>query len=262
MSDFPEFTPGPQPGEGVIDGSDEVAPQQEAVEVPTIELPPELTIEEINTNTLNEYATRGYSESTHELIMTGPKIVGFHPKIMATVASVTASIKTMAGDIINGIDNHWRMARAKDKAARGDYTELDLFTAQKEAIRAASNVAEGYIKTLSQDELEAYSFKVDLEAVEALPINRITVGSLVARFSDDEYANINAAASTAPSVAKALFVLQNRTYVDLGAQSTRIDVEAFMSAGLLGTIQNQDDFDTRVDEILRPGEQTEAYRGS
>ncbi len=178
------------------------------------------------------------------------------------IDSVTLLIKNEASRLISDIENSWQMTRAKDRVTlESDYTEFDLLLAQKEAIRVASNQAELDIIELTQDKLEKYQFTVDLSAVRAPQITRITVGAFWARLTGIEYKAVNGAASADDDLALAIAELNARTHVDILSTKVITQMKALELGGVLGAVID-DTFASRADEVLRGGDSDEAYRGA
>lgn len=178
------------------------------------------------------------------------------------VDEIKIAIKQKASQLITEIEASWRMTRARDNAViKGDYAELDLLLAQKEAIRVASNQAEIDIASLTHEQLEQYQFNVDLSVVQPLPVTRITVGSFWSRLTVAEYTAVNAAAQGSDNLAKSLTELNGRTHVDVTLPALVEQMQGLEQNKILGTVIDNA-FATRTDEVLRAGTHDEAYRGA
>lgn len=151
----------------------------------------------------------------------------------------------------------WRLQKAREMAHYGDWSLLDLIVAQKKHAREMGNKA---FEDMDKSEEEEFHFSINLTLAEIPSVRNITVGAFIARFTDEEYGRL--LSSKKAGVKKYLANMQGRTYVSL--DSLKVIEEVLALEGKFNLLSDapidSESYESRTDELLRDGDDDEAYR--
>lgn len=157
---------------------------------------------------------------------------------------------------IEGGESKWKLTRAEDNASIGDFGPMRLIRAQRvEARKQGNALVEELTGTFSLN-FDKAKLAIDVSNINTPPVTLITIGSFWKRLLPSEFAVLN----STPQLAQMVMELNCRTYVDIADETVQDELRAIDAAfDVLVDAPVDSQYATRFDELVRFGDNTEAY---
>lgn len=182
------------------------------------------------------------------------------------VAIRKAEIKAKQTELLDALEGTpsnpgmWQRKFIEEITIKDSFERYDELMRRKAYVINKGNEEELQFSSMTPDELMTYKFEVDYADAPLIKIRRITVGAFFLRFTPEESAKFNQAVEADYNMKAALDSLNVRTHVHLDNPTIQQTIGFMAQAKLLVDQPLSEEFETRVEELLRDGNADEQYR--
>lgn len=158
-------------------------------------------------------------------------------------------------------ENNVMLRKAETKAhVHSDFSEYDQYYFRKDWVRTKAKELEDMIDNFTiYANLKMLNVNISVPDYVEPVFNAITKGSFIARFTAQEKADIDEYLTQDIDLQKDYNALLNRTHVNITDKGLQGAITLFNSNELLGNVIDNT-YASRVEELLRPGSESEAWR--
>lgn len=160
--------------------------------------------------------------------------------------------------------NDINFKKARTKAyVQNDMVDFDILNFQKAQVRERGNEKEvEVLRATTLNELTEIDLAFVYDVKPELKFSAITVGSFLARLTAEENEDLNEFMKLNQIIQKEYLALLRRTHVNLKDQGLGVIIKMLEQGGVFQANPIDPTYPSRIAEILRQGDQWEAYRPS